>query len=656
MQMYKKGVLFITALALLVFVGNASVGSNANDNRTITNALSFNANNDNANPSPDFDGDGTVGIPDFLLFVDHFGLSQSDTGYDARFDLDGDGSIGIGDFLAFMEAFGTTYPTGGEQGGDDSSVIPSSPANVRYQWAEGQYQISWEPSPNTTSYRVYYDNATAFAEVSCPGGCSEIVTVSNTTISHFEHREGERKIGYWVRACNDAGCSNYVRASRIGGDSSAPPPPSNVKYQWDRSISQYRISWEPSPNATSYRVYYDNATAFDVSCPGGCSEIVTVSNTTISHFRHSEGEIVGPLNLRRKIGYWVRACNDAGCSNYVRASRGENIGPDLIVESASVSNGSPNAGQSFTLSVTVSNQGNRQSSATMLRYYRSSDQKITQRDTEVGTDAVGSLSVSGVTSKSISLTASSSYYYGACVDAVNYDIDRSNECSSGVPIIVGGQPLSTITVIELDVSNRSSAGITYANDRLYVVDSFQNKVYAYMSSGQRDATSDFEISASIHWPEGITYANDRFYVVDDRRDKVYTYMSSGQRDATSDFEISADHTRLTGITYANDRFYVVDDQDDKVYAYMSSGQRDATSDFDLSSDKRNRSPMGITYANDRFYVVDIGGRVHAYMSSGQRDAASDFDLSSGHPTGITYANDRFYVVDRSRGKVYVFNP
>ena len=57
-------------------------------------------------PTPDFNGDGIVGIPDFLLFVEQFGLSQGDAGYDARYDLDGDGSIGIGDFLIFVDAFG----------------------------------------------------------------------------------------------------------------------------------------------------------------------------------------------------------------------------------------------------------------------------------------------------------------------------------------------------------------------------------------------------------------------------------------------------------------------------------------------------------------------------------------------------------------------
>ena len=57
-------------------------------------------------PTPDFDGDGTVGFSDFVQFASRFGLSQSDAGYDARFDLDGDGAVGFSDFLIFAASFG----------------------------------------------------------------------------------------------------------------------------------------------------------------------------------------------------------------------------------------------------------------------------------------------------------------------------------------------------------------------------------------------------------------------------------------------------------------------------------------------------------------------------------------------------------------------
>ncbi len=319
-----------------------------------------------------------------------------------------------------------------------------------------------------------------------------------------------------------------------GGNSNViPPPPDNARYWWDNSIYEYRISWDPTPNATSYRVYYDSAIFFNVSCPGGCRRIANVSDTTTAH-----------LSSHGTIGYWVRACNDAGCSNYVRTS-----------------------------------------------YVRASE--------------------------------------------------------------IGGYPLST-TIIGLNAFDYPT-GITYANGRFYVVDDTRQEVYAYMSSGQRDAASDFNLSSDNRAPEGITYANDRFYVVDDRTDKVYAYMSSGQRDTASDFNLSPDNDYPKGITYGNDRFYVVNSRTDKVYAHMSSGQRDAASDFNLSSD--NVLAQGIIYANDRFYVADSHRfKVYAYMSSGQRDVASDFNLSpdNGYPRGITYANGKFYLVGRSI--VYEVNP
>ena len=106
----KKQMLFIFPLALLVFVCHASMSSHASDN------------NDNANPSPDFNGNGVVDIPDFLMFVEHFGFSRNNEGYKARFDLDGDGTIGISDFLIFVDSFGKEVPT---------TVVSIPDANLR---------------------------------------------------------------------------------------------------------------------------------------------------------------------------------------------------------------------------------------------------------------------------------------------------------------------------------------------------------------------------------------------------------------------------------------------------------------------------------------------------------------------------------------------
>ena len=120
-------------------------------------------------------------------------------------------------------------------------------------------------------------------------------------------------------------------------------------------------------------------------------------------------------------------------------------GPDLIVQSPSVSAVMLTPGQEFTLNVTVHNQGDEQAAATMLHYYRSNNATITSSDTEVGTDAVGVLDASATSASSIALTVPTSVsaevgiYYGACVASVSGESNTDNNCSSAVKITVSGQ-------------------------------------------------------------------------------------------------------------------------------------------------------------------------------------------------------------------------
>ena len=117
--------------------------------------------------------------------------------------------------------------------------------------------------------------------------------------------------------------------------------------------------------------------------------------------------------------------------------------PDLGVGTPTVSDANPETGASFTLSATVSNTGDGASAATTLRYYQSADATITTSDTEVGMESVAGLAASGSGSGSVDLTAPLSpdtYYYGACVDAVAGESDRTNNCSGSVRVTVR-QPL-----------------------------------------------------------------------------------------------------------------------------------------------------------------------------------------------------------------------
>ena len=53
----------------------------------------------------DFNDDGVVNLSDHLLFLEVFGLTEDDDGFNAEMDLNGDGTIGIPDFLIFVSHY-----------------------------------------------------------------------------------------------------------------------------------------------------------------------------------------------------------------------------------------------------------------------------------------------------------------------------------------------------------------------------------------------------------------------------------------------------------------------------------------------------------------------------------------------------------------------
>ena len=137
--------------------------------------------------------------------------------------------------------------------------------------------------------------------------------------------------------------------------------------------------------------------------------------------------------------YYYRACVDRvpreanttnNCSSVLAVTV---VAPDLTVSTPTVDGDNPLLGTTFTMAATVTNQGSGESAATTLRYYSSTDDTITTSDTELDTDAVGSLAADGASDQSVELTAPTddgTYYYGACVDAVSDESDTGNNCSS----------------------------------------------------------------------------------------------------------------------------------------------------------------------------------------------------------------------------------
>ena len=165
--------------------------------------------------------------------------------------------------------------------------------------------------------------------------------------------------------------------------------------------------------------------------------------------------------------YRVSAINSAGAGPASNIATGGtdtssgNQAPDLVVGAPSVDDSSPTAGESFTLSATVRNQGSGPSASTTLRYYRSTDSSISSSDTAVGTDSVSGLSASGTSPESIGLTAPSTagtYYYGACVDSVSGESDTTYNCSSGVAVTV--PKAVDITVTDCTGTYNPNTGVT----------------------------------------------------------------------------------------------------------------------------------------------------------------------------------------------------
>ncbi|MCY3969106.1 MAG: M12 family metallo-peptidase [Acidobacteria bacterium] len=115
--------------------------------------------------------------------------------------------------------------------------------------------------------------------------------------------------------------------------------------------------------------------------------------------------------------------------------------PDLVVEAPRATETSLGPRGPFRFAATVRNSGDSPSDATTLRYYRSSDSRITTSDAPIGTDPVSALSVSGTDRQNIGQRAPSTpgtYYYGACVDSVSGETNTTNNCSEGVRVTVTG--------------------------------------------------------------------------------------------------------------------------------------------------------------------------------------------------------------------------
>ena len=95
---------------------------------------------------------------------------------------------------------------------------------------------------------------------------------------------------------------------------------------------------------------------------------------------------------------------------------------ELAIESFQVSSNRLALGESFKISVSVRNRGEEKALPTTVRYYRSTDETVTDDDTEVRKTDMSSLAPDATSDASLTLTAPKTpgiYYYGACIGSAN---------------------------------------------------------------------------------------------------------------------------------------------------------------------------------------------------------------------------------------------
>ena len=143
--------------------------------------------------------------------------------------------------------------------------------------------------------------------------------------------------------------------------------------------------------------------------------------------------------------YYYYACVDGvtgesgpndNCSSVVRVVVSA---PDLMVTNMMTSRPTVALSNMITLTATVKNVGDRSSTNTTLRWYRSTDSTLDTNDILIETNTLSSLAADGRHNVSISITvtnAPGTHYYYVCVDSVTGEYDTNNNCSSAVSILI----------------------------------------------------------------------------------------------------------------------------------------------------------------------------------------------------------------------------
>ena len=193
--------------------------------------------------------------------------------------------------------------------------------------------------------------------------------------------------------------------------------------------------------ARRLRYYRSSDAAIGVSDTEISAEADSIESLAAFASTEETASLIAPLTVGT---YYYGACVDladatAECSVGIQVMVA--VSSDVYFDGVpAMSIAKPDAGEAFSLTVSVGNRGEIAAPATtQVRFYLSNDSTLDPSDTVIGTVSIGALGISSSTTVTRLLNAPvtpGQYYIGACVEGVEYDNNPTDNCSAGVSVVI----------------------------------------------------------------------------------------------------------------------------------------------------------------------------------------------------------------------------
>ncbi len=338
-------------------------------------------------------------------------------------------------------------------------VTPSIPTGFGLTQITGGFRLTWNSVSGATSYKIYWGNDDSVNETNHAG----IMETADTKYDHTNLVNGYTYY-YCIKACNGAGCSNLsspLISSKYEVTPSIPSIPTG--FNLTQISGGFRLSWNSSSGATSYKIYWGNDSSVNETNYAGIME------TTDTKYDHT--------NLVNGYTYYycIKACNGAGCSN---------LSSPLIYSLYEVTPSIPTGFGLTQITGGFRLTWNSVSGATQYQIYWGNDSSVSE------TNYAGILNTTSTLYDHTGLSNGYTYYYriracnGAGCSNLSSNINRTYQTPPSIPTgfgltqITGGFRLSWNSVSgatqyqiywgnDSSVSETNYAGILNTTSTLY---------------------------------------------------------------------------------------------------------------------------------------------------------------------------------------------